>query len=93
MTLVGTWLADITLRRVAETVLGPSTISTVFLCLDHAIPFESGPDDAPLLFETQVFGGVLDAQIERYASWDEALAGHAAMVALVQAVLTAEADS
>ena len=46
-------------------------ISTVFLGLDHA--FGSGP---PILWETMIFGGLLDEFQERYATKAEALAGH-----------------
>lgn len=35
--------------------------------------------------ETMVFGGPLDAEMERYSTWDEAVAGHAAMVARCEA--------
>ena len=46
-------------------------ISTVFLGIDHA--FGSGP---PILWETMIFGGLLDEFQERYATKAEALAGH-----------------
>lgn len=56
------------------------SVSTVFLGLDHRF----GPG-APLTFETMVFGGSLDQEQERYSTWDEAEAGHAAMVERVKA--------
>ena len=59
--------------------IGDVRVSTVFLGLDHS--FGSGP---PLLFETMVFGGPLDQEQDRYSTWDEAVAGHAAMVARVK---------
>ncbi len=65
-------------RRIAETTYLDSRISTVFLGIDHS--FGAGP---PLLFETMVFGGPLDMKQERYSTWDQALAGHKAMEALV----------
>lgn len=65
-------------RVVAQTTVGESKISTVFLGLDHS--FGDGP---PLLFETMVFGGPMADEMERYATYDEAEAGHAAMVAKV----------
>lgn len=49
-------------------------VSTVFLGLDHS--FGSGP---PLLFETMVFGGKLDGEMDRYHTWQEAETGHEAM--------------
>lgn len=50
-------------------------ISTVFLGIDHNYLFE-GP---PILFETMVFGGVLDQEQRRYATRSEAYAGHQEM--------------
>jgi hypothetical protein len=47
-------------------------ISTVFLGLDHSFSLD-GP---PILFKTMVFGGSLDESQDRYATWDEAVAGH-----------------
>lgn len=66
--------------RVAEDALGGVRVSTVFIGLDHRFGPEPGP---PLVFETMVFGGVLDQEWERYSTWDEAAAGHAALVAAV----------
>lgn len=67
-------------RRVGKTnVLGKASVSTVFLGSDHQ--FGDGP---PLIFETMVFGGQLDQECDRYSTWDEAEAGHAAMVARVR---------
>jgi hypothetical protein len=75
-------------RRVDFTDLGFCTISTVFLGLDHNF-FGHGP---PLLFETmafanptgQTFPEELEGLMRRYATWDEAEAGHADMVAEVR---------
>jgi hypothetical protein len=63
-------------RRVAEDDTDKGRVSTVFLGLDHA--FGSGP---PEIFETMVFGGDLDGEMERYSTWEQAEAGHKAMVA------------
>jgi hypothetical protein len=49
-------------------------ISTVFLALDHN--WGEGP---PILWETLVFGGLLDGEMQRYATRAAALAGHRAM--------------
>ncbi len=57
-------------------------VSTVFLGIDHAFT-DKVP---PILFETLVFGGDLGGEIERYATWEEAEAGHNAMVARVTGV-------
>ena len=68
-------------RQVAHTALPSGTsISTVFIGLDHS--FRDGP---PLLFETLVFGGACDGEMSRYATWQEAMIGHAVMVAAVEA--------
>lgn len=58
-------------------------VSTVFLGLDHSFR-DHGP---PILFETLVFNGPLRDEMERYATWDEADAGHKAMVERVRAEL------
>ena len=55
-------------------------ISAVWLGLDHRF----GSDGPPLIFETMVFPSKSDlreSDCERYATEDEARAGHAAMVA------------
>jgi hypothetical protein len=72
------WFEDADNRRVAEDTIGEARVSTVFLGLDH------GYHGTPILFETMVFGGPFDGEQERYATYDEAEAGHAAMVARVR---------
>ena len=54
-----------------KTTVNDSTVSTVFISLDHS--FGDGP---PLLFETLVFGGPLDDECERYSTKAEAEEGH-----------------
>ena len=61
-------------RIVAVTKQNDITVSTVFLGLDHS--FGSG---RPLLFETLVFGGKHDGDMERYSTWEEAEIGHKQM--------------
>jgi hypothetical protein len=64
-------------RTVGRTVLPDGTrISTVFIGIDHRFD-DHGP---PLLFETMIFGGAQDGYQERYATWDEAVEGHAIAV-------------
>jgi hypothetical protein len=60
---------------------GGCEVSTVFLGLNHA--FAGGP---PVLWETMIFGGPLDGAQQRYRSRLDALLGHAATVARVQAI-------
>lgn len=62
-------------RHVADDVVGPSRVSTVFLGLDHS--FGEG---RPVLYETLVFEGPLDREMCRYSTKEEALAGHRAMI-------------
>lgn len=61
--------------------LGEITISTVFLGLDHS--FGGGP---PMLFETLVFGGPLDGEMDRCGTWEAAEKMHEAMVERVKAI-------
>ena len=61
-------------------------VSTVFLGLDHNF-FWGGP---PLVFETLVFGGPLDQEMDRYSTYDEAVRGHEAMCERVRAALATE---
>lgn len=65
-------------RRVAQTSINGANVSTVFLGLNHGFGGE------PLWFETMVFGGLLDGEADRYATWDEAERGHAQMVERVR---------
>jgi hypothetical protein len=68
-------------RRVSQTFVHGSNISTVFLGLDHSY-MRAG--DPPILFETLVFGGPLDGAQDRYSSWEEAEKGHVHMVERVR---------
>jgi hypothetical protein len=73
-------------RTVAYTSIATEiSVSTVFLGMDHNYQ-DDGP---PLLFETLVFGGPLDDEMERYATWDEAVEGHNVMVNRVRQALEA----
>lgn len=76
-----TFLRDPDARRVAKTHCGDAAISTVFLALDHSF----GEDGPPILFETMVFGGELDQEQERYATWAEAEQGHERWIQKVKA--------
>jgi hypothetical protein len=64
--------------RVDADYVGPVWISTVFLGMNHA--FRDGP---PLIFETMSFcddGDWAESDCERYSTYEEAQAGHRAMV-------------
>lgn len=58
-------------RHVHYTVLGETTISTVFLGINHNLR-----EGKPLLFETMILGGEHDGFCERYSTWEEAEKGH-----------------
>lgn len=66
-------------RHVAQNIIKGVKISTVFLGLDHSFG-----DGEPLLFETMVFGGELDQDMDRYSTWDKAEEGHKKMVERVK---------
>jgi hypothetical protein len=68
------------LRNVASTELAHGTVSTVFLALNMTL----SKTDPPMLFETRVHGGWLANEGQRYATLEEAKAGHEAWVARVR---------
>lgn len=69
------------LRQIAVTdITSEIYVSTIFLGLDRG----HGLSSAPVLWETRVFGGVLDEEMERYTSEADAIQGHAAMVQKVR---------
>lgn len=74
------WFKDADRTVKLTTVHGKGIVSTVFLGVDHSFA-----DCCVELFETLVFGGLLDGKAERYATWNEAVEGHAQMVARVEA--------
>ena len=59
--------------------VGEIMISTVFLGLDHSFG-----GDEPLLFETIVFGGPLDQEMERCTTWEAAEKMHEKMIERVK---------
>ncbi len=75
-------------RRVAWTVVGRTHVSTIFLGFDHRM-FRVGP---PQLFETMIFGGPMDEVRDRYATYDEADAGHTETVERVAEAQLAEVE-
>lgn len=77
------WMAEHEAEHtLALTEIGDVRISTIFLGV-ACWPTELHPD-SPILWETMVFGGLHDRDVVRYASHDEAIAGHAAVVAMVR---------
>lgn len=74
------WFEEVDKRRVAQTNVNGSNVSTVFLGLDHRF----GSDGLPVLFETMIFGGKYDDYQERCSTWGEAEAMHQKAVDLVK---------
>lgn len=79
------WFEDAN-RVVALTVVSDRpnvVVSTVFLGLDRRS--RGGGDGPPLLFETKVLRGGGWEDDRRYATWDDAVAGHEAIVVAARA--------
>lgn len=74
------WARKFDSNRVAWTRTGDTIVSTVFLGVDHQW-IRGKP---PHIFETMIFGGQHEGYQERYATWDQAEAGHARAVELVE---------
>lgn len=66
-------------RVIAQDQLGDVLVSTVFLGLDHSFG-----GAVPILYETMIFGGPHDGYQERYATRDDAEAGHKVALAKVR---------
>ena len=82
----GRWMEDPNNKRVALTEIDDLRVLTVFLGVNNQ--FNEGQ---PFLFETLVFKGEqLDWEYDgvRYRTWEEAKAGHDAIVELVKAQKT-----
>jgi hypothetical protein len=63
-------------RRIARTVVTPHvTVLTTF----RGVTESPDPGDPPRLFETRVFGGVLDAEEVTHHTRAEAMAAHGAL--------------
>lgn len=76
------WMEN-TDRTVARDVIGNKHVSTVFLGIDHSF---GAPNARPILFETMLFekDNFSDLYCARYATFDEAKAGHKAAVEKVR---------
>lgn len=79
-------LRDTKRRRIAKTILRDGRervlVSTVFLVLDNGFM-----EQEPVLWETMVFGGPMDAYDWRYKSRPEARLGHKIVVGDVRATI------
>jgi hypothetical protein len=72
-------------RRIAFDAYGDTSVSTVFLGLDHN--FGDGP---PALWETAIFGGDHDGDTTRYSTRADAIQGHNIAKAIVSKELINE---
>lgn len=79
------WMAwmDNSDRRVASTKMGDVRVSTVFLGIDH---YWEAAEGTLALFETMVFGGMLDGNVERSSTWEDAEAVHEEMCEAVKSL-------
>lgn len=77
------WMEDNPHRKVVkqEDVGEDIHVSTVFLGLDHALPWDK--DQTPILWETMIFGGEYDNYQRRYTSHEDAIKGHEKALNLV----------
>jgi len=66
---------DIANIKIGGKSIGQVTVSTVFLGIDHSL----GDNKEPLLFETMVFGGPLDGEMDRCSSYEAAEKMHQLM--------------
>jgi hypothetical protein len=66
-------------RHIGDDTIDGVRVSTVFLGLDHGY---GGSD--PVLWETMVFGGRHDNWMDRYTSYESALAGHNRVVEAIK---------
>ena len=79
------WIEDEKHRRLLITNLGPlGCVSTIFLGIDHDFLSILNEEQwrRPILWETMVFGGPYDQEQRRYRSQEDALNGHAELVAM-----------
>lgn len=72
---------DMASRRVAETVIGDTEVLTAFVGIDMSL----GTSARPVVFETTVFEDGEMIGHRRYATWEEAEAGHQDTCARLQA--------
>jgi len=66
------WASELSNNRIARTKIGDTEVSTVWVGLCH--------NNYRLVFETMIFGGPHNGEINRYSSELNALKGHIATV-------------
>ena len=75
-------------RQLFRDQVGPARVSTIFLGLDHS--YDTDPLHKPIVFETLVFGGINDCDMQRYCTYEEAKVGHEQAVKAQPSGLTRE---
>lgn len=73
---------DWSYRCIADEFIGDVRVATIWDGLDHELVGDL------YLFESMVFGGPLNGESDRYATLEEARAGHDALVARVREALS-----
>ena len=82
VSLASQWIDDNPNRRIVkQEYIDDIHVSTVFLGLDHGMPWDK--DKTPVLWETMIFGGEHDEYQNRYTSYQDALEGHQKALNLV----------
>jgi hypothetical protein len=77
----GRWIESAKNRIVKQEMIGDVRVSTVFLGLDHSFV----DDEPPILWETMVFGGSHDHDMDRCSgTLEQAEAMHEKMVAKIR---------
>lgn len=79
----GKWFQD-SCRILQRNQTGNGLVSTVFLGLDHGFCAPGDKNYKPVLWETMVFGGDFNGEIDRYCSKEDAIKGHLEMVERVE---------
>lgn len=67
-------------KHIAFNYVGNILISTIFLSVN--CQWKQG--EPPLVFETMVFGGKFDEHQTRYSTYEQAVAGHQAIVEIIK---------
>ena len=73
------WFEDFDQCIVKKDKVRNVNVSTVFLGLNHSLN-----EKKPILFETMIFGGKHNCYQERYATWEQAEAGHERALIMVK---------
>jgi hypothetical protein len=68
----------------SERILACDSIDDQCFVSTIVLPFNHGIHEDPLFFETMIFNGPHDGFMDRYATYDEAVAGHAKAVAMAK---------